>query len=608
MGAALRPAGALGPADRHLAADAALLVVGGTGQRPELANLIGWMALFAIGAIAMRGAGCTWNDIVDRKIDARVERTRGRPLPAGEVKLRDAVIWMALQSLVGVAILFKLNKSAGGVALLSVALIAIYPTMKRFTSWPQAVLGLAFNWGALVGYAAVTGTLSWATVALYGAASPGRWSTTRSTPCRTSATIRSSACARPRGTSATSRGAGSRCLPARRCLLGHRRHLATCSRSTSRPGRDRAALRLADRLPQARRSGRLPGQVQVERAGRPAADGSDRRGAPALMARLPVDPEGFIRANLALERPAMVPEFRLWLATEYVPIWQATEAWMEQQNIDPPYWAFCWPGGQAIARYLLDNPGMVRGKRVIDFAAGSGVSSMAAAHSGAASVTANDIDLLSLVAARLNAEANGLAFEVSADDWLANPDHAPEADVVIAGDVCYEREMSVRALAWLRSHANARTDGAARRPRPQLFLRAGARGTGALPRSRLRCSSKIVACARPSYGGCFRRDPDAGEQGNDDFRFARSPSEAPGSAYERDIPESLKRLAGGFAPQLVFDVGAFRGDFASSALAIWPTAKIACFEPLPHGRAQIETLRRRLPNIAITPPCSAPAK
>ncbi len=130
-------------------------------------NLIGWMALFAIGAIAMRGAGCTWNDIVDRKIDAQVERTRLRPLPAGEVKLRQAIGWLVLQSLVGVAILFKLNKFAGGVALLSVVLVAIYPTMKRFTSWPQLVLGLAFSWGALVGYATVTGTLSWAAVALY---------------------------------------------------------------------------------------------------------------------------------------------------------------------------------------------------------------------------------------------------------------------------------------------------------------------------------------------------------------------------------------------------------------------------------------------------------
>ena len=171
------------------------------------------------------------------------------------------------------------------------------------------------------------------------------------------------------------------------------------------------------------------------------------------MTRLPADPEGFIRINTALETPVMVPEFKLWLATEYVPIWQATEAWLEEQNVDPPYWAFCWPGGQAIARYLLDNPGLVRGKRVIDFASGSGVSSMAAVRAGARSVTANDIDELSLVAARLNGQANNLAFDVSAEDWLAGPDGAPEADVVIAGDVCYEREMSVRALAWLRSHA-----------------------------------------------------------------------------------------------------------------------------------------------------------
>lgn len=171
------------------------------------------------------------------------------------------------------------------------------------------------------------------------------------------------------------------------------------------------------------------------------------------MTRLPADPEGFIRINTALETPVMVPEFKLWLATEYVPIWQATEAWLEEQNVDPPYWAFCWPGGQAIARYLLDNPGLVRGKRVIDFASGSGVSSMAAVRAGARSVTANDIDALSLVAARLNGQANNLAFDVSAEDWLAGPDGAPEADVVIAGDVCYERDMSVRALAWLRGHA-----------------------------------------------------------------------------------------------------------------------------------------------------------
>jgi predicted nicotinamide N-methyase len=172
------------------------------------------------------------------------------------------------------------------------------------------------------------------------------------------------------------------------------------------------------------------------------------------MTRLPVDPENFIRQNTALGAPAMVPEFQLWLASEYVPIWQATEAWLEEKNVDPPYWAFCWPGGQAVARYLLDNPETVRGKRVIDFAAGSAISSLAAAHCGAASVTANDIDQLSLIAARLNAETNGATILTSAEDWLAGPEGMPEADVVIAGDVCYEREMSARALGWLRSHAN----------------------------------------------------------------------------------------------------------------------------------------------------------
>lgn len=171
------------------------------------------------------------------------------------------------------------------------------------------------------------------------------------------------------------------------------------------------------------------------------------------MARIPANPEDFIRNNTALEAPVMVPEFRMWLASEYVPIWQATEAWLEEQNVDPPYWAFCWPGGQAIARFVLDNPALVAGKRVIDFAAGSGISSMAAARAGAASVVANDIDLLSLVAARLNAAVNGLDVATSSEDWLAGESGTPDADVVIAGDVCYEREMSVRALAWLRSHA-----------------------------------------------------------------------------------------------------------------------------------------------------------
>ena len=384
------------------------------GAAPEWGRLIGWMALFALGALAMRGAGCTWNDIVDRKVDAQVERTRSRPLPAGEVTLRNALIWMVLQSAVGAAILFKLNKFAGGVALLSLVLVAVYPTMKRFTYWPQVVLGLAFNWGALVGYAAVTGTLSWAAVALYvgGVA----WTLIYDT-IYAMQDQRDDAIIGVRSTARRFAAAPRRWLSLFAvlallawALAGYLANLGPYYFGFLLVIALHFGWQIA--LAEATRPGRLPRQVQGQCLGRRAADGRrHRRPRRLTMARLPADPEGFIRANTALEAPAMVPEFKLWLASEYVPIWQATEAWLEEQNIDPPYWAFCWPGGQAIARYLLDNPEQVRGKRVIDFAAGSGVSSMAAARAGAASVLANDIDALSLVAAQLNAKANGLSFD-----------------------------------------------------------------------------------------------------------------------------------------------------------------------------------------------------
>jgi len=173
------------------------------------------------------------------------------------------------------------------------------------------------------------------------------------------------------------------------------------------------------------------------------------------MARQAADPEGFIRANTALAAPAMVPEFRLWLASEYVPIWQATEDWLERQNVDPPYWAFCWPGGQAIARYLLDTPNVARGRTAADFATGSGISSLAAARSGASRVLANDIDPMALAAVRLNAAENGLELATDGTDWLAEGAALPEAELVVAGDVCYEREMSARTIAWLRRNAAA---------------------------------------------------------------------------------------------------------------------------------------------------------
>ena len=126
------------------------------------------LALFAAGAIAMRGAGCTYNDIVDRKYDAEVERTRTRPIPSGAVSVTRAVLFMALQGLIGLAVLLTFNRFAIGVGLASLILIAGYPFMKRITWWPQAWLGLAFNYGALLGWAAATGNLGFPALALYG--------------------------------------------------------------------------------------------------------------------------------------------------------------------------------------------------------------------------------------------------------------------------------------------------------------------------------------------------------------------------------------------------------------------------------------------------------
>ena len=128
------------------------------------------MLLFAVGAVVMRGAGCTFNDIVDRDFDAQVERTKGRPLPSGAVTVTQAFVFLIAQLLVGLAILLSLNGTAIALGFASVLLIAVYPFMKRITYWPQAMLGLVFNWGALMGYAAVRGPLDWSPVILYAGA------------------------------------------------------------------------------------------------------------------------------------------------------------------------------------------------------------------------------------------------------------------------------------------------------------------------------------------------------------------------------------------------------------------------------------------------------
>jgi 4-hydroxybenzoate polyprenyltransferase len=127
-----------------------------------------WLViLFGIGAYVMRGAGCTYNDIVDREFDGRVERTRWRPIPSGQVSVGQALAFAVLLSLAGLAILLQFNPFAIAVGAASLVLIAIYPFMKRLTYWPQVFLGLAFNWGALLGWAAVLGRLDWAPLALY---------------------------------------------------------------------------------------------------------------------------------------------------------------------------------------------------------------------------------------------------------------------------------------------------------------------------------------------------------------------------------------------------------------------------------------------------------
>ena len=145
------------------------------------------------------------------------------------------------------------------------------------------------------------------------------------------------------------------------------------------------------------------------------------------------DPSAFIRAETALSAPPLVPEIRLHLASEILPIWQATEADLARHGLPPPYWAFAWPGGQALTRHLLDHRELVAGRRVLDFAAGSGLSAIA-----------------------LNANTNGVDVALIEEDILGSPGDWPsDWDVILAGDVCYERPMAERVAAWFTELANA---------------------------------------------------------------------------------------------------------------------------------------------------------
>ena len=155
----------------------------------------------------------------------------------------------------------------------------------------------------------------------------------------------------------------------------------------------------------------------------------------------------FIRENTVVSTPSLVPEITLHLATEVTPLWQMTEDRLKESGLPPPYWAFAWPGGQGMSRYILENPDVVRGKHVLDFAAGGGVAAIAAMKAGAKHALAAEIDPLALAAIQMNAALNRVSIENMRDLDMDAPYTA--ADVIIAGDVCYQQGMATRMMRWL---------------------------------------------------------------------------------------------------------------------------------------------------------------
>jgi predicted nicotinamide N-methyase len=170
--------------------------------------------------------------------------------------------------------------------------------------------------------------------------------------------------------------------------------------------------------------------------------------------------------------PPLVPEVKLHLAHEAVPLWQKTEEELGEMGQAPPFWAFAWAGGQALARYVLDNSVRVENLRVVDLATGSGLVAIAAVRAGSASLVATDIDEFATTAAALNAALNGISMEIKLEDVLRQ--QPPSADVILVGDLFYERTLAARCLAWLRQ---AQAQGA------QIFI--GDPGRSYLPKEQL---------------------------------------------------------------------------------------------------------------------------
>lgn len=182
------------------------------------------------------------------------------------------------------------------------------------------------------------------------------------------------------------------------------------------------------------------------------------RGAAVVDAALSPE-ERFVRSQTAVDRPALCPEITLHLASEITPIWEATEKQLGEQAMPPPFWAFCWPGGQALSRHVLDHPDLVRGRRVMDFAAGGGATAIAAALSRARHVVAVEIDPFAATAIALNAGLNDCDIEVWMEDLVGRGPAGVTAgdggfDVVLAGDICYEKPMTDRVLPLLQGLAD----------------------------------------------------------------------------------------------------------------------------------------------------------
>jgi predicted nicotinamide N-methyase len=186
------------------------------------------------------------------------------------------------------------------------------------------------------------------------------------------------------------------------------------------------------------------------------------------------DKDAFIRANTRLRAVPLTPEISLFVADEAVPLWHKTEEEIGEAGLPPPFWAFAWAGGQALARHVLDNADLVRGKVVLDLASGSGLVGIAAMKAGAASVTVADIDAFACASAALNAAENGVTLTTCHDDLLAGGDPG-RWDVILAGDIFYERDTAQRAFGFLYGQAER-----------GVIVLIGDPGRSYLPRDKLR--------------------------------------------------------------------------------------------------------------------------